>query len=321
MVKIPPDKIRSWVISHFPEHKERKDGQQLVIRNPFGHNDKLKFNINVEEGICHDWRGDSWTRGGGASFLRFVQLYKSCSFSQAIKEVGGSTTESKFILDARYRSDQGRVDNDVIITLPDSSARITQSPYSVMKKLIFNWLDRRGITLEMINRYDLWHDLDHVIWPYYEYGELVYWQSRSIVNKIFNYPKDTKKGEFIYGFDAIEPRSYIILTEAIIDAMTVGSQCVAIGGATLANRQIRKLDTIEPSKGIILAPDNDKAGINSLSVNYDMLRDKYLIYYVLPPDGIKDWNEMGQSNGFRQVRAYIEHNIKPLTLSTIVNFR
>ena len=100
MLKPKPDQVAAWIEQNF-DFKTRtgKNGKEYVIQSPFRVDDKYKFNINLERATCHDWRGDEWAIGGSKSFIRFVQLYRNCSYTSAAKEIFGSGTT----LDAIYK--------------------------------------------------------------------------------------------------------------------------------------------------------------------------------------------------------------------------
>ena len=128
----------------------------------------------------------------------------------------------------------------------------------------------------------------------------------------------------------VEPSDYIIVTEAIFDSMTLGSQSVASGGAILTDDQVRKIRALNPVNGVILAPDNDDAGKKSMVSNYRLLQPYFKkIFYALPPKlkygnskHTKDWNDLGQKKLVKwgKIRGMFEERIKPLTRELIVQF-
>ena len=103
----------------------------------------------------------------------------------------------------------------------------------------------------------------------------------------------------MYGFDEVQHHGICYITESIFDKNSIGLGALASGGAILTDNQCKKLKMSAP-KQIILAPDNDKAGIQSVIANYNRLRSYFDdLVYVLPPtkcDGkdIKDWNEISE---------------------------
>jgi hypothetical protein len=318
-VKIPPRAIKNWVSKNFT-YKERKNGEELLICSPFDDDRHYKFNINTELALCNDWRGNERWAGApssitgkrNCSFIKFVQLYRKVTYSQALKEILGAGYIYDYIKDKK-------VEQKYSIELPNNSKLISDND-DVFTKRVNKWLKSRGLTADKIKENSLHYSGFDVIWPYYEYDELVYWQSRSCLGKIFTFPTGTNKGEYIYGFDNVEPASYLIIVEAIFDAHTLGDQTVAIGGATVTDGQYKKIKAIGPKDGIILAADLDYAGIMSILVNKSVLSN-YELYYSLPPeieiDGklLKDWNELytDAKMSLNDIRKEFNDGIKKLT--------
>jgi DNA primase len=153
------------------------------------------------------------------------------------------------------------------------------------------------------------------------------------MNKVFRFPSEAvgvTKGMFLYGFDMVEPGDYAIVTEAIFDSTTLGAQAVASGGAVLTDLQVRRIRALNPVNGVILAPDNDSAGMKSIASNYRMLRPYVKkIFYSVPSKleykkghFIKDWNELFShaKMGHAEIRKLFESNIKPLSQAEAVRF-
>lgn len=340
MYKVTPEQITAWVYLNFEGVKPRKNGIELRINNPFNGDTGYHFNISVGKGTCHDWRGDGWVNREGSkykpTFLRFVQLYKNCTYAQAIQEVCGQNVSLRSIeLELRRQRTQKEEEKpEVLLALPESQ-KLIGSTQPKMAAMLINWLQSRGLSLEHIKRYDLRHYADTVIWPYYEYDMLVYWQSRNRLNKVFNFPDvsvGVSKSMFFYGFDMIEPNDYVVITEAIFGAHTLEVQTVASGGAILSERQIRKLRVFNPLRGVILAPDNDAAGLQSVADNYKLIKPYYPVFHSIPPkieyvkDGnkefTKDWNELytGVGMPLSEIRSVFESNVVRTDIRHITNF-
>lgn len=331
---ISPKSIENWVSKHFEfDKRSGKNGLELVIANPFYHNDKKKFNINLSKATCHDWRGDEWagpvnpkTGKRNCSFIKFVCLYEKCTFSQALSILG-----STYAPHVKTAVEAEKYD----IKLPASATLISTST-DPQSRIALKWLASRGYTKDQVQMHQLYHLGLDVYWPYFEFDSLVYWQSRNSLNKRFEFPastfekdgktykSDASKGDFLYGFDFVEPSSYVIITEAIFDQHTLGDQALATGGAVLTHMQVEKLKILNPKKGVILSPDNDHAAIKSIISNYKLLSPLFPVYYSIPPeleyvdrdgdlDYTKDWNDLGRYIcGFESVRGVHDHNIKKL---------
>lgn len=331
-MRLPPEKIYAWITSNF-ETKERKGGQELRICNPFDGDRKFHLNINIEKAAVHDFRGDDWVgynpSGGQApkrTFLKFVQLYLNCSYTQAVKEVLGSSSSARLFLRHRLLHQQEEAKKDLSFGLPDGTESLLDSKRPKAAATIIRWLHSRGIDDRKIEKYGIMHSGLDVVWPYFEFDELVYWQSRSRTDKWFQFPDisvGVGKGDFLYGFDQVEPASYLIITEAIFDCQTLEHQCMASGGADLTDNQIRKIKFLGPKDGIILAPDNDIAGLKSVLANagrLDVLGFKLLfsippeIAYIDSGEGrvTKDWNDLvTKVDGVDPFRV-MEEGIRPL---------
>lgn len=350
--KLPSAKIIAWIENNF-DYKTRKGGSEYLICSPFDHDTGYNFNINPENGVCHDWRGDEWagpinpeTQRRNCSFIKFVRLYRKCTYREALKEVLGTATDLSSYMRPEGRVTAQEAKKKVAVALPDGTELLATSKdpqAAILKK----WLGTRGYSEDDIEKSELHHLGMDVYWPYYEFDTLVYWQSRSRLNKRFKFPDvevvdgkgnvigvtEGSKGDFFYGFDDVEAASYVIITEAIFDKHTLQEQSLASGGAILTDKQIGKLKILGPRNGIILSPDNDVPGLKSIITNYTLLKPHgFKILYSIPPkleyakDGekriTKDWNEIGQYViGFGGVRALHDERIKRLTTQELVKLR
>jgi hypothetical protein len=337
MLKIPANKIVAYISSKF-EAKPRKNGEEYVINNPFVYDTGFHFNVNPEKGVCHDWRGDEWagpinpkTGKRNCSFIKFVSLYEKVEYGEAIKIILGSDYIT-------FRTEAQKL--PVIkeqMELPKSAVPLTTSTYGE-KPMLMRWLISRGYDENQVAEHSIHHRGVEVIWPYYEYEELVYWQSRSRLNKRFAFPssemfdddgnvvgkREFGKGDFLYGFDQVDHGTYVIITEGIFDKNTLGPQALASGGALLTSNQINKLKLLNPKKGVILAPDNDTAGVQSALTNHAKLRQSGLSAYIaLPPDYVKDWNELITERHISkaQIRLMFDERIQLLNPITITKLR
>jgi hypothetical protein len=347
--KIPPARVVAWIEQNF-DFKTRKGGAEYRICDPFQDDSKFKFNINPELGLCNSWLGNEWagpvnpeTGKRNCSFVKFVKAYRGCSYREALEELlGGSAGVLELMQpEGRVTGSEGEgSQRKASVTMPPG-AQLLAGASGTHAKVLKKWLKRRGYTEEAIRKHELYYHVADVYWPYFEFEELVYWQSRCRDNKRFNFPDATQyeegagsKGDVLYGFDDAEPANYLIITEAIFDQHTLGDQALATGGAVVTANQIKKIRLLGPRKGIILAPDNDVAGLKSVIANHQVLADqKYPLFFSLPPsleftrDGsrciTKDWNEMltGLGMSCAEVRRVHDENIRRLTPRELVKLR
>lgn len=322
MVKLTSDQIERWVSKYF-DFTRRSNGE-LLIRNPFYHNDNPKLNISVRDkvrgdkiiraGAVHDWRTSKYDM----SFIKFVQLYRKIKFYEAIKEVCGESTDIRSIMYEGVTKE--KVDQPIRrIELPKGCHNVIGDKPTTQSTIARSYLNRRCVSDTDIEKYNIQYSGGSVVFPYYEFGELCYWQCREILNKKFLFPDAAVYGvgkeEFLYGFDDIEHGCDIIITESIFNKLSIGTNALASGGAILQDRQKRKLRILNPSR-IILAPDIDSAGVASINYNYDVIGSAFpnKVWYCLPPSNIeyggkshsiKDWNEFAQVYGdYNNSRIY-----------------
>jgi hypothetical protein len=114
---------------------------------------------------------------------------------------------------------------------------------------------------------------------------------------------EVTREEAIYGFDDVPRSEYLIIVESIFNKNTLGVHAVATCGAHLSRGQLSRIKAIGPKTGVVLAPDNDVPGLESILTNGPKLADKgYKVFWSIPPyleyekNGekciTKDWNEL-----------------------------
>ncbi len=336
MIRLRQEQIEAWVARNF-EYKRRSNGRQLIINNPFNADDGWHFWISTEVTAqkkpphnrnywVHDFRSSEYN----TSFLSFVKNYKKCTFVEAVKDVTGISQKDirKFIVSNNEKTEE-KEEIQVSVSIPDSLS--FENELKPFQNIALNYLISRGVSRDLAIELKLRCTPSTIVFPYIEYGEIVFWQERDIFNKRFNFPNQEKTGlsktDFLYNFDNIEqPAGHVTVVESIHNCISVWDNCVASGGATLGGRQIQKLKALNP-KLIILAPDNDqpdqfgkKAGLASLKSNFFLLRNDFKLAYTMPPNPFKDWNEMDQKLGIGKARRYVENNTYNLTLATVMKF-
>jgi DNA primase len=301
--------IEDWVRRHF-DYKRRHNGDELLLNNPFDGDINFKFNVNTVKGVCHDWRPGHQQHDG--SFIRFVQKYKNISFYEAIQEICGQDVDLKSILHPHSEvSDEPEDDVIPDVSMPPGSKSFRDNnTSSKIQKIALSYLESRGITLGIACKHDLHYGGDRIYFPYYEYGIQVYWQSRSIHSKTFEFP-DLKtagigKESFLYGFDNAEPSQSVFIVESIFNAMTIGDGAVSSGGASMGLPQAKKVRALGPDC-VVLAPDRDWEGVMSIIKNAELIQSvvNIDIKCVIPPRPYKDWNEMWRDD----IHGYIKSNV------------
>ena len=125
-------------------------------------------------------------------------------------------------------------------------------------------------------------------------GKCLFVARRSVKTKFFNYPEGVEKP--LYGIYELQLQSEypseVIICESMIDALTCwqyGSYAVALNGlgSELQFKQLRNL----PCRHLILATDNDNAGLQARQRIRNNVRNKLITEYVFPM-GKKDINDL-----------------------------
>lgn len=323
-IKPRPNQIKDWIESRFTYkvRKSSKRGEIYLIDSPFIPGDSgFHVGISIQEGWVRDFR-PQYESLHRKSFIGFVADVDGISYIDAIKQIAGD--DAKTMLEEAKRSllkDKEEEQPEVIKsnTLPPGLSRITdisaKEKHPKTWSMVVSYLNNRGITLDEINKYNILYDPTSIVFCYYEYGQEVYWQRRDLINKIFQFPPTLN--EYLWGFDDIEPHGTLYLVESIFNASSIGPGAGATGGAILKERQLRLIRALQPSK-IVLAPDNDPAGIASIRKEYYQLVPyfKDRLYYSLPPNG-KDWNDLAKDmdrlHNKNVVRNWLDANTKLLT--------
>ena len=170
---------------------------------------------------------------------------------------------------------------------------------------------KRGITDErIIELFDLGYDKDTecITMPVRDKnGNCLFVARRSIHTKWFNYPEGVKKPLYgLYEYHSCTnvldenlaevrvKQNEMIVCESMIDALTCwqyGSYAVALNGLgnELQFKQLREL----PCRKLILATDNDEAGMRARERIRKNVTNKLITEYILPK-GKKDINELSK---------------------------
>jgi len=235
----------------------------------------------------------------------------SISIWNLIKEAKG--------LNLAFLADDGTEEKVEVINkqeelkIPEGLHFFYEGKNSIIKDIALRYLVSRNIPMENINElgyiYNPGSDFDKRIFvPFYENGKMVYFIARDFTgkNKLrYNNPKGIGGTDKVYNIDKIDYGETVFIFEGIFDAISLRKQ---IGTAILSNNlrieQAIKIINKCP-KNIVLVPDGDEAGKNSLSRNVNMLKKymppsldiKILVYYT---DGYKDFNESKKNN----IRSY-----------------
>lgn len=346
MFRPSEQQIRGFVAEHFPEFKEansQKVGPVLRINSPFDDDPdskSLKFNIFINSKICKDWRGNErWKKTGNSSFMNFVCLYLNCSFKEAVQKLAkyGSPDHKDYTLKHSPNQEKLEEPNVPLMHLPAGTEKLDLKSSKTHHKIAARWLAKRGFTPEIVEKHKIMICGISIVFPYYEFDELVYWQQRSTGHKFFEFPDaeiyGVGKSDFLYNYDNIDPNLPINVFESATNAITIGRQAISTGSADIGSKQLRKLVNLCRSKKVVFAFDRDKAGIDAMIKFYPILNlQKIETYYALPPkvkskNGgiIKDWNELYTDLetpwSFSKIREAFKSSVKLLNMSEAIQLQ
>lgn len=317
--------IEKWLSLNDVKYKSgSKD--QIRVCNPDG-DTKFNMAISKSKAVVHDFRVSHRQYDG--SFVRFVSKYKGISIHEAISEIKSCHKSNNSLLLSNKNNeieednnDDEEIEDEILLPNGSESIRNIKSD-SMMYRIVYNYLTKdRGLDRETIFGANVHYLGTSIVVPYYEYGMIVFWQIRHQLSKRFIFPDSSLKsaGDFLYGFDNVEPKSFVIIAESIFNSLSIGADCVATGGAALKKGQIDLLSILSPEE-IILAPDNDGAGRKSLEKDYlSLYKRDWEINYCLPPycsDEDIDWNDMKRLG--IDPRTYVLNNKRKLTMKEIFN--
>lgn len=180
---------------------------------------------------------------------------------------------------------------------------------------IHDYMYIRGLTDEVIYLFDIGYDskTNCITFPVRDIlGRCLFIARRSVKTKYFNYPQgalkplyglyeynlvtqmsESRESEITYGIDFTSwDKSTVIVCESMLDALTAWTHnryAVALNGLgnELQFEQLREL----PCRKLILATDNDTAGLRARDRIRKNITNKLITEYEFP-EGYKDLNDL-----------------------------
>lgn len=207
---------------------------------------------------------------------------------------------------------------DVELDFTRNSNRVNDNNYTYVDdvelekyRYIHPYMYERKLTDEIIEMFDIGYDKNTkcITFPVFDiHGNCLFVARRSVKTKFFKYPEGVEKplyglyelsciagwygnqlskitgdGNVYVGLDWNEPVDEVIVCESMIDALTCwvyGKYAVALNGLgnDLQFKQLRQL----PVRKLILATDNDSAGLKARKRIIDNVTNKLITQYVIP---------------------------------------
>lgn len=312
MIKPSPEQILAWVKKRFSNNfKLAKNGQEIRINNPLSIDNDFHLWINVRKGIVNDFR-PQYKSGVAGTFLSFVMKHDNVGFKDAVKDVIGDDYKN-------YNIDYVVEDHepDQEIELPKGFKKFTYED-TMLSAVAKRYLNSRCVSNGKIYVLGMGYAGPNVVFPYYEFKKMVYWQQRAITNKEFLFPDGTSKAKYIYGIDSIDPTDPVIITESIFNALMFDNG-VAIGGSDISDNQKNKLRKAGV-KRIVMAFDNDKAGIAGTIKAYNKMNAYFELFYSFT-DNETDWNDVARKQGASEPLKMLKRNVKKLDFKNVVGLK
>lgn len=158
------------------------------------------------------------------------------------------------------------------------------------------YLYKRGLTDEIIEKFDLGYDksTDSITFPVRDInGDCMFVARRSVNTKRFDLPKGINKPLYgMYELSRVQRMDKLYVCEGLFDCLRlwcVDKFAVAGFGCLFNNYQIKQIQDL-PCRIVVLALDNDRAGIEASERLRKCITNK-IVKEVILPEGRKDIGE------------------------------
>jgi hypothetical protein len=281
-----------------------------------------------------------WVCGGGDFVSLVMELYH-CDVDDAVHWLyeyahGDERDDHEFLEDFLKMADDVEQRTEHLPYFNDRVLDTFDDGIEWAKNDGESWLARRNISLDIANTFGLRYKREtsrmpprsgryaeypahigpSIIFPHYWFDRLVGWQQRWLGDRPDWLPKYTNTSDFpkentIYNYHkAIKSKDRIIVAESVPSVVYLegqGYSAVATFGDSINPAQLRLLRRFR--QGVILAPDNDKAGRKWLSANTNYLK-RFLDVWHLPfVEGEK--SDVGDLTDSNRLDEYISLAYQP----------
>jgi len=300
---------------------------------PYCHSYHKKFYLDTTRGI---W--NCYNCGEKGNIIKLIMNMLDCQYSNAIEylkdwgaeyednqTIQNSIDENKSlytsILQAKAKPIKNNNNKLEPVPLPTNFKYLIDNFNNPEAYPYLSYLKSRGITLQQIIDYKIGYVVDGytqgtkmlsitksiVFLTFDDTGKIIYWNTRSIVNKksfkTINAPNDEyeySKRDVIFNLDKIKELSNVILVESVFNAITVTFPPKTIGIATFGKKSTKEqLDLLKSKESMInrlyLFLDTD-----ARDTQYDLAKrldsigfPSKKIYMVMNPYIGKDVNDLG----------------------------
>lgn len=251
-------------------------------------------------------------------YMLYCELY-SASYDDAKKFLNDTEYNPKQIkkrLKQQIVIDKEEVETELDIDLMNDCYRIEDDANTrVGKRLIERLKDfvkERNVHDEPFYIAHSGRYKSRIIIPIINHGILEYFQGRSLYDDVepkYLNPVVEKEGILLHK-DKFKSNESIIVTEGIIDGMTVGSQGTCCLGAYISDDFIAELMKYT-NQHIIICLDNDDAGREQLfKIANNSSYTSILKFFLMPYEynHIKDINELHTTHDISDINEFIKMN-------------
>lgn len=242
--------------------------------------------------------------GHGGSVIDFAMLFRNIDFKEAFKEL------SKYIISYEPKNLKVKVDDKK--EKPDKKKSFVLPKKDTSFKNVFAYLIKtRGIDSEIVKDFVengfLYQDKNkNCVFVSYENGIPIFASKRG-TNTYKRYVGDVAGSNYSHSFYIDNQKEVLIITESVIDAMSIMSiikmgkkddyknfDYLALSGALKYEASLEKHLNNKEYKDIILCLDNDDSGINASHKINTYIKDtlgmnKINVFHSIPKE--KDYNE------------------------------
>ena len=193
--------------------------------------------------------------------------------------------------------------------LPEKSVKVS-SRESIWCTVAEEYLASRSIKVEDFEFYvsDSSKFAGRLLIPYFFRGKIIYWQGRSMDDETISprYKNPVVEKENIF-FNMDEIYRYttdpLFVTEGPLDAISIGSNAIALSGSTLTEFKITELKRAAARRRVVFVIDKNK---NGLKLGSEILSHEEENFYVTCfPDNIEDSNDALQKLGRLWVASHL----------------
>jgi len=316
---VPLDKVSDFIHEYFQNVKVSGNGTLFNAKCALCGDSKTnprrrRFYLNYKNGsplwFCHNC-------GRSGNFLSLYCELKALSLKEAMREIYEFNKDNI----ASILSPKSENISPTVNTIPthdyilDESIDSETVPDGIIQtqaqKMLRQFRKDRHVPINVI-MYIAYRGLyrNRVIIPIIKNNHIIYFQARSLTDQMPKYMNpEAEKEQIILNEENFDKGKYIIVTEGILDAYSIGDQGTTMFGAHLNQEFIKKLQSYT-DKGLIVCFDNDERGKEEL---HKIIKEKYahpLNFFTMPYKykEIKDINALSVSKNVNNIYAFILDN-------------